>query len=701
MTQDPTVYLPAGFLAAGINAGIKNAKRDLGLLVSDGPSVFAACLTTNKTRAHPVNRAARVLEAGRAVRAVVVNSGNANALTGPEGAARDERMARAVAERLGVLADEVLTASTGSIGVAFPIETVEAGVPKLVGALSDEAEPFARAIMTTDRVQKIASREVFVAGTRVRLVAMTKGAGMIQPSMATMLCFVATDVEIAPSALQAALRDATDRSFNQITVDNDMSTNDAVMVLANGFAENARIEGPGAEYDAFAGALAELLEEAAVSIARDGEGATRLLICDIVGATSDAEARSLALGVCGGSLVKSAVFGADPYAWGRVLGALGARAATIGAALEVPSLTLRLQDETVFRAGAPVPLSAEAAKTLKARMAEPEIQVVAELGLGEGHGRAWGCDLTYDYVTINADYAGSGLSVKRPDAELATMVPGDKKSLLIEALRYIYRFNDRRAVIKLGGAAMIDPALEKQFAEDVLLLESVGLRPIVVHGGGPEISKTLDKLGHATEFVDGLRVTDEPSMHVVEMVLSGKVNQGLVAALNRTTSKGVGVSGKDGSLLRARKVAHARDLGRVGEVAKIDTGLIDMLIEAGRIPVVSPIGLGDDGIAYNINADVVAAELAAAAGATKLIFLSDVPGFLEDGKVVPEMTGDQLKARIDRGEVKGGMLPKLQAALRALAAGVESVHLVDGRVPHNLIAELFTDRGVGTLIRRS
>ncbi len=212
MTQDPTVYLPAGFLAAGINAGIKNAKRDLGLLVSDGPSVFAACLTTNKTRAHPVNRAARVLEAGRAVRAVVVNSGNANALTGPEGAARDERMARAVAERLGVLADEVLTASTGSIGVAFPIETVEAGVPKLVGALSDEAEPFARAIMTTDRVQKIASREVFVAGTRVRLVAMTKGAGMIQPSMATMLCFVATDVEIAPSALQAALRDATDRS---------------------------------------------------------------------------------------------------------------------------------------------------------------------------------------------------------------------------------------------------------------------------------------------------------------------------------------------------------------------------------------------------------------------------------------------------------------------------------------------------------
>jgi acetylglutamate kinase len=256
-------------------------------------------------------------------------------------------------------------------------------------------------------------------------------------------------------------------------------------------------------------------------------------------------------------------------------------------------------------------------------------------------------------------------------------------------------------VIKLGGAAMVDPKLEEQFAEDIILLESVGLCPIIVHGGGPEISSTLERLGHKTKFIDGLRVTDEDSMQVVEMVLSGKVNQRLVAAINRHSAKGVGLSGKDGGLLRAKQHESGQRLGRVGQVHSINTSLIEMLLDDGRIPVVSPVGLGDDGQAYNINADVVAAELASALNAEKLIFMSDVPGFLEQGKVVPELSGDQLKLRINRGEVTGGMLPKLQAALNSLKNGVKRVHLVDGRVPHNLIAELFTDRGVGTLIQKS
>jgi acetylglutamate kinase len=250
---------------------------------------------------------------------------------------------------------------------------------------------------------------------------------------------------------------------------------------------------------------------------------------------------------------------------------------------------------------------------------------------------------------------------------------------------------------------MIDPKLEEEFAEDVVLLQSVGLRPVVVHGGGPEITRVLQRLGHSSEFIDGLRVTDKASMSVVEMVLTGSVNQRIVAALNRRGTKGVGLSGKDGGLIRAKKYVapNDRDLGQVGEVASMNTALIDMLERDGYIPVISPVGLGEDGTAYNINADVVAAELALSLRAEKLIYLSDVPGLLDGETVVSELHGDALKARIDRGEITGGMLVKMQASLRALGAGVKRVHLVDGRVSHNLIAELFTDTGVGTLIREA
>lgn len=696
--------LPPGFSAAGINAGIKNSKRDLGIIVADRDSVFAACTTTNKSRAHCVNRTERIIASAKTVRAVIACSGNANALTGPAGVADDEEMARLLAEAIGVRPDEVLTASTGVIGARLPVSKIADGVAPLLRELSPAAASFAEAIITTDRTVKIASREVFINGTQVHLQAVSKGAGMIQPAMATMLCFVTTDAAIKREVLQSVLRAATDTSFNQITVDNDMSTNDMVMVLANGAAENDPITEDGAGKDAFADALTSLLEEAAISIARDGEGATRLLEVEVVNAASESEARDLAKGIAGGSLVKAGIFGADPYSWGRILGALGAKAAQIDATFDVDTLSLSLQDAVMFDKGAPVSLDDTASNALKHRMKEQTISARIDLGVGTASGMAWGCDMTYDYVKINADYASVTLAA--PDGSvsvnerLGELGPTLKKKLLIEALRYIYKFRGTRAVIKLGGAAMVDPQLEAQFAEDVLLLESVGLRPIVVHGGGPEISRTLDRLGHATEFHDGLRITDEPSMAVVEMVLSGKVNQRLVAAINHATSKGVGLSGKDGGLIRARKFASTRDLGRVGEVERVDTTLIEMLIEDGRIPVVSPVGLGDDGIAYNINADVVAAELASALKAEKLIFMSDVPGFLEDDKVVAEMTADQLKGRIDRGAVTGGMLPKLSAALTALRRGVRQVHLVDGRVAHNLIAELFTDSGVGTLIRK-
>jgi acetylglutamate kinase len=699
----PLAELPLGFLAAGVNSGIKNSKRDLGVLVCDRPATFAACLSTNKCCAHSVARTARLVRSAEAARVLLAISGNANALTGKEGAEDDEAMARAVAEHVGVDPREVLTASTGVIGHRLPLSKILDGIPAALGELTENPGAFAESIMTTDRELKIFTREVFIAGTLIELHAIAKGSGMIAPALATTLCFVTTDAAISAPALRRALSDACDATLNQLTVDGDMSTNDAVIALANGAAENDPIDLDSPTYSVFAGTLEELLIDVAAAIARDGEGATRTIDVEVKRAPSVQIARSLAVAVADSLLVKAAVFGADPYAWGRVLAAIGARAGRIGAEIDPLKISLSLQGVPVFERGVAVtqPLDGSG---LKHRMTERAISVVADLDLGEAEGKAWGCDLTYDYVKINADYARATTtsaegSVSVQD-RLAELGPSIKKRILIEALRYIDRFDGLRAVIKLGGAAMLDVELEEQFAEDVLLLQSVGLKPIVVHGGGPEISRTLDKLGHKTEFVDGLRVTDRPSMAVVEMVLTGSVNQRIVAALNRNGRRGVGLSGKDGGLIRARKMSGERDLGQVGEVVAVDTALIDMLERDGYVPVISPIGLGEDGVSYNINADVVAAELAVALKAPKLIYLSDVPGLLDGEQVVSELNADQLKARIERGDVKGGMLPKLKAALSALRGGVEFVHLVDGRVPHNLIAELFTDRGVGTLIRQ-
>lgn len=702
MSALPLPELPTGFLAAGINCGIKASKRDLGVLISDRPAVFAASLTTNRCRAHPVARTAHILSTRDAVRVLVTTSGNANALTGPEGAEDDARIAAAVAEEVGVDPSEVLTASTGVIGHRMPLKKVLDGVPVVLGQLTESPTAFAESLMTTDKVQKVFVREVFIAGTLVQLHAVAKGAGMISPALATTLCFVTTDAQITAPALRRALDQAVARTLNQLTVDGETSTNDTVVALANGAAGNVLIELGQENQGYFEEALHELLVDVTRAIARDGEGSTRTIEVEVVGAASLAEARQLSLAVADSLLVKSSVFGADPYAWGRILAALGARAGKIRAAFHVGTLSLELQGVRVFDNGRPLH-DAPGLARLKFAMQEPVVKVLAELRQGTASARAWGCDLTYDYVKMNADYARATTtsaegSVAVQD-RLSDLGPSIKKRILIEALRYIDRFDGLRAVIKLGGAAMLDHELEEQFAEDVILLQSVGLKPIVVHGGGPEISRTLDKLGHKSEFVDGLRVTDAQSMAVVEMVLTGGVNQRLVAALNRRGTRGVGLSGKDGGLIRARKLMTERDLGQVGEVVRVETALIEMLEKDGYVPVISPIGLGEDGTAYNINADIVASELAVALKAPKLIYLSDVPGLLDGDQVVSELNADQLQARIERGDITGGMLPKVKAALAALRGGVEFVHLVDGRVPHNLVAELFTDRGVGTLIR--
>jgi acetylglutamate kinase len=681
---------PLGFRYAGVKSGIKPDKLDLALIVSDAPCAAAGVFTVNRMRAAAVERAAARLPAA-GVRAIVANSGNANALTGPAGVADDQAMAAAAAAALGVAAGDVLTASTGAIGARLPVEKIRAAMPALVAALSDETGSAAQAIRTTDLRSKVAFRELEVGGRPVRLAAIAKGSGMIHPNMATMFCFVTTDAAIAPAALQAALAAAADDSFNTITVDGDMSTNDTVIALANGRSGAPPLEPGGPGYDAFRAALADLCKELARAIAADGEGATKLLVVDVAGAPDRATAVELARAVAGGSLVKSGIFGGDP-SWGRILAALGARVGARGLDLDLGRVSLDIQGVRVFEHGTPVAFDKDG---LNARMRSAEIAIRMDLGAGSAEGRALGCDLTFDYVKINAEYySGPSEAAKRGPG-------GANRPLIVEALSYIRKFAGKRAVIKYGGAAMVDPALKRSFAEEVVLLQSAGLRPVIVHGGGPEITKTLERLGRKSEFADGQRITGAEEVRVVEMVLTGKINTEIVGLLNTLGGSAIGLSGKDGRLLMAEKL-HPEpgkpDLGFVGEIQAVNAELLSMFLERGYIPVISPVGFGADGSSYNINADVAAGEIAAACAAERLIFLTDVPGILdEDGNLISQIRAADLQARLGK-TIRGGMHVKAQAVLDALAGGVKAVHIVDGRVPHGVVAELFTDRGVGTLV---
>jgi acetylglutamate kinase len=693
---------PLGFSYAGVNAGIKAVRKDMALVYSEAPCAAAGCFTVNKAKAAPVRDAEARLP-GEGMRAIVVNSGNANALTGPEGEADVREVHRAAAEALGVEASQVLSASTGVIGVRLPMAKMVAGTAALVKARSSAIEAAAEAILTTDTRVKLSHRTLFVAGVEVTIAAFCKGSGMIAPEMATMLAFLTTDAAATPAALDAALRRAVRASFNNLTVDDDMSTNDAVFLFANGKSGAPPLDEAHADWPAFEAAISSLCVDMARAIAEDGEGATKLVEVRVSGAPDGESARDLARAVAGSSLVKAAIFGADPN-WGRVLAAIGARAGARGYDVDPLRATVTLQGVTVFTSGAPT--SADPL-VLRAKMRQPQIAIDVALQDGPGAATAWGCDLSYDYVKINADYtsltAASPEGTVSKDDRLTNYTPSFKRAVLVEALSYIARFSGTRAVVKYGGAAMVKDSLKASFANDVNLLKSAGLAPIVVHGGGPEITRTLEKLGNKrSEFVEGVRITDASDVKVVEMVLTGKINTELVSLLNQRNAHAVGLSGKDAGLLRVRKLLGegGRDLGMVGEVTQVNHELLEVLLAKGYVPVVSPVGLGEDGDGYNINADAAAAEIAIALRAEKLIYLTDVPGILENDELVSEIGARELEQKIARGVVRGGMVAKAKSVLRAIAGGVQSVHIIDGRVPHSLVAELFTDRGVGTLVKR-
>jgi acetylglutamate kinase len=299
-------------------------------------------------------------------------------------------------------------------------------------------------------------------------------------------------------------------------------------------------------------------------------------------------------------------------------------------------------------------------------------------------------------------------AVVSPEAGKPVASPQLKASILSEALPYIRRFHGKTIVVKYGGNAMIDESLQASFAHDVVLLKLVGMNPVVVHGGGPQIDEALERVGKKSEFVQGMRVTDAETMEVVEWVLAGEVQQDLVMLINSFGGQAVGLTGKDGGLIRARKMrirdstdpTKSHDIGQVGEIDSINPAVVKALQDDAFIPVISPIGFGEDGLSYNINADVVAGKIAEILKAEKLVMLTNTPGVLDKkGELLTGLTAREIDELFADGTISGGMLPKLSSALEAAKSGVNAVHIIDGRVAHCLLLEILTDQGVGTMIK--
>jgi acetylglutamate kinase len=668
-----------GFQFSGMHAGIKPNKKDLALVFSPTPCSAAACLTANTAKAAPViDAAARVPSAG--VHAVIINSGNANALTGPSGLDDVQVVAAATAEALKLVGGSgtVLSASTGVIGVRLPKEKILAALPKLVSALTPAPEAAAEAILTTDTRMKVASRTISLSRKQVTISAICKGSGMIAPQLATMIAVVTTDAAISPAMLQQALTASMDGSFNNLTVDDDMSTNDAVFALANGLAGNPPITDPGTDYEKFRAALYSLCQELAREIAADGEGATKLLEVKVTGAPEVKIAADIAKSIAGSSLVKSAIFGADPN-WGRVLATVGARAGSQGWALDPHHARVTIQNICVYDKKPTLDSPAR----LKARMREPEVRVNVELRAGEAESMAWGCDLSYDYVKINADY--TSLLTTAPDGSvgrddrLTNYSPSFKVTLLTQALSYISRFTGKRCVLKLGKAALGKDSLRQAFCEDVNLLKSVGMVPIVVHGEAP-----------------GAEMQGDAKLR--EVLVTGSTNLDLVTLLNRNGSAAIGVSGQDGGLLRGKKGVSPKGEFCVGEVTQVNAEMLEMFLAKGYVPVIAPVGLNEAGESVPLDADQVAAMIAKSLNASKLVYLTGSTGLMVDDALVPQLPTTQLEAKLKAGAFEGNLLAKAKAALWAANAGVDRVHVIDARTPHSIIAELFTDQGVGTLV---
>jgi glutamate N-acetyltransferase/amino-acid N-acetyltransferase len=397
------VTSPMGFLAAGVEAAVKKpGKRDVAVIFSTGPAVGAAVYTLNKVQAAPILVTKSHLPHGFGpLRAIVINSGNANACTGQQGYEDARRMAALTAELLGLKEEEVAVASTGVIGVALPLARVEAGIRQAVkGLAADGGEQVTRAIMTTDITKKEMAVFFELNGQRVTIGAAAKGSGMIHPNMATMLGFITTDAAIDGQTLHQALTEVNGKTFNMLTVDGDTSTNDMLVVMANGKANNPPIAKKGPDYDLFKAALYHVCAGLAKMIAQDGEGATKLLEVLVMGGKTEADARLAAKAVAGSNLVKTAMFGCDAN-WGRIMAAVGYSGADFDPGLVSITISSPAGSQQMANQGAGIPFDEVKARQI---LEQKEVNILVDLGQGPGEAKVWSCDFSYDYVKINADY---------------------------------------------------------------------------------------------------------------------------------------------------------------------------------------------------------------------------------------------------------------------------------------------------------
>ncbi len=665
---------PKGFRFAGVHSGIKAFRKDLALVVSDRPCVAVAALTVNAAAAAPIIDCRNRLPSNQ-IQAVLINSGNANALTGPEGLDDVKRLCHATALALQLSPEAVIMASTGVIGHRLPLAKIEQALPQLVSTLGYEATAAAEAILTTDTFAKRAHRRFKVGECEVTLSGICKGSGMIAPQLASTIGLLTTDLAIAPALLQQALTRAVNKSFNALTVDNDMSTNDAVVLLANGAAGNVKLDTASADFEPFCEALESLCTELAKSVAKDGEGATRLVEVTVSNATDEVLAFDIAKAVAGSMLVKAALFGGDPN-WGRILATVGARVGSLKAPVDVSQARLSIQGVAVYDTrpllsvapvlgsnGANESASAPGHAELKSKMRRPEVFIDIDLRAGAARATAWGCDLSYDYVKINADY--TSLLVPRADGSmskddrLTNYSPQFKKTLVTQALRYIARFQGKRVVVKVGLTALNQPSV----VEDIHLLTQAGMVPVVV-------------LAHAPEK---------------------QAQETLLNQLNQSGTSAIGLSGLDASFLLQTEASGDSEFSDFDSL-QVKAEVLEMMLSRQHVPVIAPVGMRASGETTAWDADLVAAAVAVACRATKLVYLTNRPGFVEGEVLLSQVSAASLRDRLDAGQFDSASAHKARCSLYALQNGVGAIHLVDARMPHAMVAEFFTDEGVGSLV---
>lgn len=627
----PQEWLPLEFRFGAVRCGIKQGRSDLGLIRSTRPAACAGTFTQSPARAACVERDASLLPS-REIVAVVVNSGNANAMTGLEGEQANAEVASETATALGVSPSQVLTMSTGIIGVPLPADLVVRALPSLLDEAGTDPMGFASAILTTDTTTKVASVSLTLpgpgpgSGTVVRLLGIAKGSGMIHPNMATTLGFVCTDAGVAPELLQRLLRAGIDDTFNGICVDGDTSTNDSVVVLANGAAE-AFVEGPAAEA-AFGAALHAVLASLARQVVTDGEGATRLMEVEVKGAPDARTARLVGRGVCRGSLVKCSTFAGDPN-WGRIAAAVGQVVLEHELAVDPKQMTIAAQGIELYTPQGP----SAGVKTAEVnrRMRDATVRWTLDLHKGDASYLALGCDLSYDYVRINADDAPqievSHDGVVRRNLSLASYSPRLKHQLLVDGLAYVRRFMGLRMMVYVPPLAQEPPGLVDNLAQDLELCLDANLRPLLIVPSERMAQGVHDRMKGTGHY--SAPVAPDPS------------------TINRLLDRGHLCV-----LVRDRPVPHA---------------VVDLAIK---------LGMG------------------------KLIAMGAEQGLRDAHGFVQRLSPENFLMGLERDRFSTTNPDLLVLAKHAATRGVPALHLVDVRLPHALVGELFTDEGIGSLITR-